>query len=232
MDIEDAKKKIKNLGHNYSPEELEEKAKKYLRATDKDLSVVTMFDTSEEKSLAKKFLNKYLDDYTIETIADKNTLKHLIYFEIIQQRLEKITNKVHGENKAVPLKYLDALHKNAEQITRLKETLGITHTKDSKKDSYQDLQILMKKFAIHRKENIAERTRVCPYCGELIHFIMKMDSYEGKKHPFFKGRFITNKHLLKLYKDEIITKEDVAKILEVSTDYIDWIIEKLKQNVT
>ncbi|KKM58987.1 hypothetical protein LCGC14_1548670 [marine sediment metagenome] len=226
MNYENARKQLKNL-HYLDEERLHKAALKLSKMTDKDVNVQAMFTENEEKKLARNLVKKYLDDYIIESISDKNTLKQLIYFEVIQYRLQKVTNKAHNENKSVPLKYLDSLHKNSNQIISLKETLGITHDKDAKQDSYGSFQDIMKKFAIHRKNNIADRTRLCPYCGEMIHFIMNMDKYDAKKHPFFQGRFLTNKLFIKLYKEKRITKKEFAVGLEVSEDYIDFLLKRV-----
>ena len=174
-------------------------SKKKLTPIEDDLSVGGIFSDRREKLLARMLLKKYLEDYTIETVSDKNTLKQLIYFEVIQHRLERITNQAHKENKAVPLKYLDSLHKNSNQIVNLKQTLGLTHEKQGKGDLYSDLSNVMKKFANWRKENIAERTLFVD--GKPMLLKMRVDSYDASKHPFFKGRFLTSPTLLKLYKD-------------------------------
>ena len=263
MDLETAKKQLRNLQFLKDDEEkLLASAKRKVKLADKDLNTASMFSDRREQILAKNLLKKYLDDYVIETIADKNTLKQLIYFEVIQYRLQEITNSVHSENKAVPLKYLDSLHKNSNQIISLKQTLGITHEKDNKGNLYQNLGNLMKKFAIWRKENIGERTIVID--GKVLRLKLRVDKYEVAKHPFFKGRFLTNKKLLKLYKEAlelskwisnhkdikiiienglifltsgedklklpIILKPTLAEVLEVSTDYIDFIVDKIEKD--
>ncbi len=229
MDIESAKKQIGNLPNfQGNPEKLLKAAKKRVKLSDKDLDAGIMFSDDKEKRLAKILLKKYLDDYTIETIADKNTLKQLIYFEVIQYRLQKVTNDAHNEHKAVPLKYLDSLHKNSNQIIALKQTLGITHEKANKSNAYQHIEAIKKKFKNWADENVAERSCICGHCGETLILRLRMDKYDVNKHPFFKGRFITNKHLLKLYKNDVISKKDVSLILDVSTDYVDWYIEKIE----
>lgn len=227
MKYEDAVNGLKGL-HDMSGEKLHRAAVRRVKMADKDINVQSMFTANEEKKLARELAKKYLDDYIIESISDKNTLKQLIYFEVIQYRLQKITNKAHNENKSVPLKYLDSLHKNSNQIISLKDTLGITHDKDAKQDSYGSLASIMKKFSIHRKKNVAERTRLCPHCGEMIHFVMRMDKYESRKHSFFQGRFLTNKLFIRLYKEGRITKKEFAEEgLETSQDYIDFLLDRV-----
>lgn len=55
---------------------------------------------------------------------------------------------------------------------------------------------------------------------------IRTDKYDAIKHPFFRDRILTNEHLLKIYKEGKITKEDVAKVLGTSNDYVDFILDK------
>lgn len=214
-DLEPVKDQLRNIQvSKHNEEKILISSKKKLKPIEDDFGVTSIFSDRQEKRISKMLLTKYLDDYTIETIADKNTLKQLIYFEVIQHRLERITNEAHKENKAVPLKYLDSLHKNSNQIINLKQTLGITHEKDGKGDLYSDLDNVMKKFANWRKENIAERTLFVD--GKPVLLKMRTDKYDASKHPFFKGRFLTSPTLLKLYKD--------------TKDLLNWV--KIHNNIT
>ena len=71
-----------------------------------------------------------------------------------------------------------------------------------------------------------EQKRLC----RIILLRIRTDIWEAQKHPFFKDNRLYNKHLFKLLETDIITKEDVAKVLEVSEDYVDWMVEKIKEN--
>ena len=68
---------------------------------------------------------------------------------------------------------------------------------------------------------------ICPHCGKMVLLVINMDKWETVKHPFFVDRILTNKHLIKLYKENKISKEDIAKVLGTSEDYITRIIEKI-----
>ena len=188
-----------------------------------------MFEDKDEKKSAKDLLRKYLSDYAIETISDKNTLKQLIYLEILNNRLQHILNALHKDSKGVPLQLVDGIHKNIEAIGSLKNKLGLIKTKDPKhsETGFQALEILKKKFAKWREENQGSRTLNCPHCSKMVMLKIRTEAWEAQKHPFFKDRLLTNKHLLSLYKKNKITKEDVANILETSVDYVDWILSKI-----
>lgn len=231
MEVEKAINKLKNLGQNKdkSPEEILELAKKEVKLSDKDLNISSMFSDKEEKKLGKALLKKYLDDYTIENISDKITLKQLIYLEIMLVRMQGIINIQFGKTKSVPLKMLRPLHETIDKILDLKNSLGIIDKQDDKSDDYKDLNTLMKKFAIWRKNNIADRTLLCPHCGEMALLKMRIDKYDAIKHPFFKGRFLTNPELIRLYKENKITKEDFSKVLKVPLDYIDFIVKNVER---
>ncbi len=234
MDVDAKYRQIRNLGKYkaMNDEAVMEAAKRMVsekkikvRSKDEDLDIDVMFIDKDEKKLAKALLGKYLSDYSIETISDKNTLKQLIYLEIMNVRMQKILNDTQETSNTMSMQMVDGIHKNINEIIILKDKLGISQ--QGQTDSYKSIEILKKKFSVWRKENSGSRNAVCPFCGKMILFKARMENWEAQKHPFFKDRIITNDHLIKMYKDGTITKTDVSKVLEVSEDYIDWVITKL-----
>jgi DNA-directed RNA polymerase subunit RPC12/RpoP len=208
-------------------EEILDKARELLEKDHYDIDVGIMFTDKKEMKHARMLLGKYLDDYSIETISDKNTLREVIYLEIVQQRLQEKLNEFYaGDGKAVPLQLVELIHKNSDAILKLKFSLGLSKEKETKKSGLDVLAELRKRFAIWRSENQGTRTLTCPHCGKMVMLKIRTDAWKAQKHPFFRDRILTNKHLLELYKKGTITKKDVAKILECATDYVDWIIEK------
>lgn len=197
-----------------------------------EIDVVGKFIDKKERKLAGELLNKYLSDYTIETISDRNTLKDIIYLEILNLRIQNKLNDVQDTDNAVPPALVDVIHKNLDALTKLKLTLGIAHRKDEHKDGYTELEKLKKKFKIWREHNQGTRTMVCPHCAKMIMMKIRMDAWETQQHPFFKDRILTNKHLVYLLKTGKIDRDDVAKVLETSPDYIDWLIEKWYKDYT
>jgi len=195
---------------------------------DIDIDINTLFYDKEEKKEAKQLLNKYLREYSIENIADKNTLSQLIFLEIFNKRLQKELNTLQEEKAFISPKVVDNLHKNLEKIVLLKNTLGITKEKDysQKSDAFKALELLKKKFKLWRSENQGTRTLSCPHCGKMVMLKIRADIWEAQQHPFFKDRMLGNEGLIRLYRQDRITKKELADILEVSTDYINWLIEK------
>ena len=192
-----------------------------------DLDINSLFEDKDERKQAVILAKKYLNDYTFEYISDKNTLKQLIYLEMINIRLQKNLNEFYTDSKAVPVQIMDGLHKNVMQITTLKETLGLV--KDGKEEAQTGLttiDLLKKKFKKWREENQGSRTCVCPECSKMIILKIRTDAWTAEQHPFFKDRILANDHLVKMYQTGKITKEDVALVLGTAPDYTEWLIEK------
>ena len=201
---------------------------KKLNKKDLDIDINTLFYDKEERKEAKQLLGKYLREYSIESIADKNTLSQLIFLELFNKRLQKQLNDLQEQKEIPSIKLIESLHRNLEKIVLLKNTLGITKEKDysQKSDTYKSLELLKKKFKIWRNENQGSRQMLCPHCQQMILMKIRTDIWEAQQHPFFKDRILGNETLIKLYKQDRISKKELADILECSTDYIDWLIEK------
>ncbi|MCD6489480.1 MAG: hypothetical protein J7K20_01980 [Thermodesulfobacterium sp.] len=229
-DLEKIKNQLRHLTgfKDLSDEELTEIALQKQKEWDENLDVESLFFDKKERKEAKRLLKKYLKEYTIETISEKNTLKQLIYLEILNLRLQNILNEFHKDNKSAPLELINAIHKNLNQILALKNSLGITkESQDSvKSDAYKALEMLKKKFRRWEQQNQASRSFVCPFCGQMILLRVKPEVWEAQKHPFFKDRVLYNEHLVNLYKAGKLTKEDVAKVLECSPAYVNWLLSK------
>lgn len=220
---------------NLTDEELRAKIKaKYIDinnevSKDEDLDIEDMFVDKDEKKLAKKLIKKYLSTYTIETISDKNTLKQLVFLEVFNTRLEKELNTYHKDGQPSPTKTVDALHSNLNQISTLKDKLGLSRDKraENVNDGYSVLNTLFKKHKIWREENQGSRNANCPYCSKMILFKIRTDVWEAQKHPFFRDKVLVNDHLMAMYKDNKISKHDVARVLGTSLDYISWLVKKI-----
>lgn len=198
----------------------------------KDLNVEDQFDIESEKTEASEIATKYLKDYTFEFISDKNNLKQLIYLEMINKRIQKTLNKFYKDSDSTPPILMESLHKNVTQINTLKEKLGLNRNLGSEgnKGWLEHIELLKKKFKQWMFDNQASRTCCCPHCSQMFLLRMRTDAWEAQKHPYFKDRLLYNEHLVKLYKQGKITKEDVSNILQTSVDYADWLIEKFRSN--
>jgi len=194
-----------------------------------DLDVASQFDDPIEKKRGVEIAKKYFNDYTFEFISDKNTLKQLIYLEIVNERLQKSLNEFYTDAQAVPVQMMEALHKNVMQITTLKTTLGLVkdNTDDNKSDALKSIDTLKRKFKKWREDNQGSRTLICPKCGDMIMLKMRTDAWEAMGHPWFKDRLLTNEKLIDLYRKRKITRLEFAEVMQTSEDYIDWMMDKL-----
>lgn len=223
--FERALTQVTNIDQKDSSEaQLKEKAERLVKDRElmADINITAMFTDSDEQSLSKDLLKKYLQDYTIETISDKNTLRQVIYLEITHVRFQNALNELK-DLKVVPDKLVKTMHDNLNQIISLKDKLGITRTKkdEAVKDGFGYLQMLKRKYKVWLKDNQATRHMFCPHCVKPIMMVIKPDSWIALKHPFFKDRILGNEALIKVYKEQRpLTVQDVRDIFGTSDDYI------------
>lgn len=227
------KRQLKGLFKNLNEEELTRKALESLEKKTKieDVDLDDIFVNPAEKKYANELLAKYLNEFTIESISDKNTLKQLIFLEIINYRLQSTLNTLYNASNSLDKDTLEMIHKNQDKILALKSSLGlIKDKKTDTKDAYGYLQTVKKKFKIWLQENQASRTICCPYCSKLVYLKIKTDAWEAQKHPWFKDRVLSNIHLMKLFVVGKLTAKDLAAVFETSEDYVFWLLERWKSN--
>jgi len=225
--IRTAFNRIKHLYGKDTPKEvIWAKAKEV--AAKHDINIITKFSNKDEQKLAKELVAKYLDDYTIDTVSEKNTLKEIIYLEVVQDRLQEKLNEFHSTNKALPINLIEIIHKNSDAIIKLKTTLGLNKSTQKAESSYDVITHLKKRFEKYREENQASRTLICPHCMKMVMLKIRTEGWEAQGHPFFKDRILYNKKVMELYRKGVITKQDVADILECSVDYAEWVINKIE----
>lgn len=191
------------------------------------IDIAGKFLDKAERKMAKELLEKYLEDFTIETVSEINTLQEIIYLEVCQLRVQAMLNDFQvGETKSIPINLMDVLHKNSEVIIKLKNTLGLNRT--TKLHGYDALEHLKKRHTKWREENQGSRHIKCPYCKKFVWLKIRTEAWEALQHPFFKDTFLCNKPLLdNLGKDVKIDRDFLAKVFGTSPDYIDWLVTKL-----
>ena len=186
---------------------------------------------AKEKHWAEKRFEQYKQFHHVESLSDLYLLEELVYRETIQERtkqeIENLSKSgTEEKKKSIPHYMQDTLDSNLDKIMEIKTKLGLFDEKKDDDSPYKYIQELKKKFNVWLDENQGSRTLICPWCSKVIMLKIKTDIWEAQRHNFFKDRILCNEHLVLLYKENKITKEDVAKILGVSDNYVTWLIEK------
>jgi DNA-directed RNA polymerase subunit RPC12/RpoP len=183
-----------------------------------------------EKRQGKNLFDEYQTKYHIQNVSDISILNELVFREILQIRYKKKVEKyskakTSDDNAIVPPSIIKFLDENLAKVLELKKELGLLQ-ENKGDDAFTYVQTLKEKFAKWREENQASREITCPYCSKIILLKIRTEIWESMKHPYFKDKILYSEHLLNLYLDKKITKEDVAKILGVSDYYITWLLER------
>ena len=212
-----------------------------------------MFDTTtpdgaKEQELADTRFKSYLESSELESTSDIDTLKSLIFNEILEKRIQKRLNDLAKEDKNPPEKLIKSLVDVQNQKNSIKIKLGID-SKEDEKDELSALQLLQKRVKKHILENKNEFTVwlpwTCEKCGhediESYLLYKQVKDFKTMKHSFFIGRYLANVEIIRDVKEGKITKEDAIRYLWCSgqgshyklpaadkkwcTDYISWLIE-------
>lgn len=188
--------------------------------------------STSEKRKGKERFERYRAKHHIDKESILFLLEELVHREIIQERYKKQLKRIEKtKNKSstlkdeniVPKYVLNGMNDNLEQIINLQEKLGIFDNKEEK-DFYKLIKQLEKKFELHRQENADEYVIPCPFCAKEFALKIRTTNYESFITPFFaEGKILANKPLFELYKQGKLTKEEVAKVLGTSADYVDFL---------
>jgi len=235
LDREGLFKQLKNLS------QYKDKSDKALyRIVDKkiadnidELDFTGLFTEKKDLKRAKSLVSKYLEQKDFNNIAEQQNLKNVVWLEIEIEKNQEIINKLHNDfDKVVPEEQLKSIIPLMKQLGDLKKELGFYQKEQEESDGYKIIQRMIDRAKIWRGKNQGTRHLVCPHCQKMVMLKIRTDKYETQKHPFFEDRVLTNVALMKRYCEGLLSKEDVAEILEVSPDYINWLIEKWKNHPT
>lgn len=194
----------------------------------RQIDIESKFISKEDKELAKKLFDDYLNNYEFDSFSDINTLADLIFEEVLKFNLQNQINKIASDesNKFIPEKTISSLHDVEERVLKFKDKLGI-NKQDENKDDLTALQMLEKRFDKYIEFNRNEFTFVCPDCGQptLIRRRCNKENFDIFKHPFFCGRFYYNSRGMSLVKAKIWTKEQYAWVFHTHPDYVEWCLK-------
>lgn len=180
-----------------------------------------------EKRTANRSFTEYRKRYHIDSLSDLHLLEELVYNETLLQRIKKQVqqsseNKRLKDENYVPTHLHETVDEHIKTIVMLKEKLGLFQAKNEK-DPYKYIQVLKKKELKWMEENQGSRSFPCPHCSKMVMLRIKTDVWESQKHPLFRDKILANEELWKLYKEGILNKTQVAKVLGTPEDYIDWL---------
>lgn len=197
----------------------------------------------DEKKWGQKRFNDYRANYPhLNKLSNLQLLEELVWKETIQERFKRqvgdvgkkqadlAKDKGQSEIPQIPTYLQDSLSEGLTSIIELKTKLGMFEDQKTL-DAFKDFQDMKTKAAEYRKTHPLSFKTTCPFCARQYYLKRRTDKYEEFTSPFVEDKVLNNRPLFKLYKDGKITKEEVAAVLGVSPDYVDWLDEKVYGNV-
>lgn len=141
-------KRIANLKQNKNASDalIEQQAK--LNVWKRQINIESRFSTAQDKELASKLFNDYIENYEFDGFSDLNTLSDLIFEEVLKQNIQKQITKITDDdsNNYISDKTIKSLHDVESRVLELKLKLGVIKTDDEKADDLTALQQLEKRM--------------------------------------------------------------------------------------
>ena len=243
-------KRLKNLKNykDYDDATIEKVAKNNLKVKEfklnplfaypgKDETIAKLVQADQEAAEIK--FKSYIDSYDIESNNDIDTLRSLVFNEVLETKIQREIGEQFQEGKNPGDRLTSQLLDLQNQKADLKIKLGIDKTEIRDTDLTY-LQKLEKRMQNYINENRHEFTIACGCCGEMLLLNRRVKDFDSIKHPWFAGRWFFNLPLFKLVKDGIITKEQAWAVMcgsakgsdtkpafnkEYCTDYIDYCLD-------
>jgi hypothetical protein len=193
--------------------------------------------TEEQVSWGRNRFNEYLSAYPhLNTLGNSQLLEELVWVEAIleankQHRAEIINLKakagsaVSNSTDAVSKRLNEEIQTGRDEVITLKTKLAMFEAHKDR-DAYQTIQELMEKFEAYRKQNPSSFKCTCPFCAKSFALMRRTDQYQEFISPFLEDKILNNKPLMELYHQSLLTKEQVAKVLGVYPQYVDWLDAK------
>jgi len=178
----------------------------------------------QEQEIAEEKFKSYLKNYELDTISDIDTLRSLVYNEVLESRIQEELNRLSERGGFTPDKLTKQLTEIQKQKFQIKIILGIDR-EEGKVDELTGLQILIKRFKKYIQDNKDQFTTICAGCGIPLLLTRRVKDFECLEHPWFIGRWYFNYPILKDVKDGKLSKEDASRYLKCSVDYINYCLE-------
>jgi len=210
---------VQNKGKK--PEDLEPQARINIEV--RNFHSIPLFTDPVEQKLAEDKFRNYLENNELESASDLDTLKSLIFNEILENRIQGEFNSLATQNKYPPDKLIKSLVEVQNQKSSLKIKLGIDK-KDEEKDDFNAYQLAEKRVTKYINDNRNEFTInlgfQCGKCGhkDIESFLLykRVTDFIMLKHPWFAGKYLFNYEIIKDVKEKKISKEDATRYLMYS----------------
>ncbi len=222
----DLNKEIKRISHlvqnkDKSEEELFPLAK--INMMVREFKSNPLFSDASEQDLAEEKFRAYLTNNEIESNSDIDTLKSLIFNEVLESRIQGEFNKLAEEKKYPTDKLIKSLVEVQNQKSSIKIKLGI----DKKADEVDELsayQLLHKRVDNYINDHKDEFTIglgfECEKCNhqnwETFLLYKRVKDFKMIKHPYFAGRFLFNYEIMLDVKNKKISKEQATRYIMCS----------------
>lgn len=193
----------------------------------------------EEKQVERgqHLFEAYIRSYPhLNTLGNSNLLQELIWQELMlemakKNRAERMSIQIQAGSPIQKSKDLvsESLNQEIEmylnQTIKLKEKLNLFDDPKTR-DTFDQMQDLFKKAREYRETHIDEFLCTCPFCAEVFVLMRRTLDYEIVKTPFFEDKLLFNRPLMEIYHQNILTKDQTAKVLGTNPRYIDWLDTK------
>ena len=186
------------------------------------------FQVAAEKKRARIIFEQYLETKEFSDVSELSTLSMLVYNRILVERIQGSINSQVNKDGVYLIndKLAKSLHDAENQTIALEKQLGLDSI-NSEEDDLTALERAKKQFHMHIQFNRNEYTCTCSNCGFPMLLRKKCDKkfWDVIKHPFFSGRWLFNYEMIQDVKNGNLTKEQYAKYMHTSVDYVNWCIK-------
>ena len=192
--------------------------------------------TPDEIRSGQKRFDDYLASFPHlqKNYGNLQSLEEIVWMETIQERNKRQVGNLAMEDNSsnidpsiIPSTTLQkSIQDGFSTIMVLKAKLGMfEETNDLEEEDM--VEELMTKFEKYRKTHLDVTFLTCPWCADPFLLVRRMELYDDKTMPFYEDHLLNNRTLFKIYKEGRITKEQVAEVLGISIQYVEWLEKKV-----
>jgi hypothetical protein len=191
--------------------------------------------TKEEIKWGQKRFDDYLESFPHlnSNLGSLQSLEEIVWVEVIQERykqklgaLAKGNNSSNTQSTSIPATLQKSIQDGLNMIMELKAKLGMFE-EQKQQEGLEAVEALMNKTELYRKTHLDIFKLTCPFCVKMFFLNRRMEDYDNEVTPYFHNRLLNNRPLFRIYKQGRVTKEQVAEVLGISTQFVDWLEKKV-----